>query len=215
MIYARRFCLAMWSVFFLCQWSAPGFAGNDPSELSGEQQIKAKKLYEEAYVIKEHNPKKALENLKKVVQILPPGHVYRIKAKRLWPKISSDEYPGGDEKPPVSETKPAKSRAKVSPLPKNPAVAQLIKNGNELVKAGKPREAMVRFEKAIELEPGNCDALVGLGVSFARKGKGESAAKWYRAFLKACPDDKRAGYARQTLRAFEAAKKAGRRGGKP
>jgi len=47
----------------------------------------AKKLYEEAYVIKSANPDRAMKNLNTVLKIVPPKHAYYNRAKRLKTKI--------------------------------------------------------------------------------------------------------------------------------
>ena len=43
----------------------------------------AKKLYEEAYVIKSTSPDQAVKKLSTVLKIIPPGHVYFGKARKL------------------------------------------------------------------------------------------------------------------------------------
>jgi pSer/pThr/pTyr-binding forkhead associated (FHA) protein len=47
----------------------------------------AKKLYEEAYVIKSTNAEQAIKKLNTVLKIIPPSHVYYSKAKRLRTNI--------------------------------------------------------------------------------------------------------------------------------
>ena len=47
----------------------------------------AKKLYEEAYVIKSTNAEQAIKKLDTVLKIIPPTHIYYTKAKRLRTNI--------------------------------------------------------------------------------------------------------------------------------
>lgn len=47
----------------------------------------AKKLYEEAYVIKSTSPDQAINKLGTVLKIIPPGHIYYGKAKKLKREI--------------------------------------------------------------------------------------------------------------------------------
>ncbi|HUU02615.1 MAG TPA: FHA domain-containing protein [Myxococcota bacterium] len=47
----------------------------------------AKKLYEEAYVIKSTSPDQAIKKLSTVLKIIPPGHVYFGKAKKLRAEV--------------------------------------------------------------------------------------------------------------------------------
>lgn len=58
----------------------------------------AKKLFEEAYVIKSTNAEDAMKKLGVVMQIIPPDHLYYKKAKTLKASISGggDEGSGGD-----------------------------------------------------------------------------------------------------------------------
>lgn len=58
----------------------------------------AKKLFEEAYVIKSTNAEDAIKKLTVVMQIIPPDHLYYKKAKTLKASISGggDEGSGGD-----------------------------------------------------------------------------------------------------------------------
>jgi tetratricopeptide (TPR) repeat protein len=54
----------------------------------------AKKLYEEAYVIKSTSPDQAVKKLSTVLKIIPPGHIYFGKAKKLRKEVQGPI--GGD-----------------------------------------------------------------------------------------------------------------------
>jgi tetratricopeptide (TPR) repeat protein len=81
--------------------------------------------------------------------------------------------------------------------------SESIAKANRLVKTNKTKEALLVFKAVLKRNPRSCDALVGAGVSHAKIGNRYKAAAYYRKFVKSCPKDRRAGYARQTLRAFE------------
>ncbi|MBW1871149.1 MAG: hypothetical protein JRJ19_03740 [Deltaproteobacteria bacterium] len=71
--------------------------GNDRSQQRLHDLEKtAKKLYEEAYVIKSTNADQAIKKLNTVLKIIPPNHIYYSKAKRLRTNIQG---PLGSESP--------------------------------------------------------------------------------------------------------------------
>jgi tetratricopeptide (TPR) repeat protein len=71
----------------------------DPEHKLTKEKLKelekiAKKLYEEAYVIKSSDPERAVGQLKIVMQIVPPAHVYYSKAQKLRQRLQG---PTGDD----------------------------------------------------------------------------------------------------------------------
>jgi hypothetical protein len=53
----------------------------------------AKRLYEEAYIIRSSYPDQASGNLRTVLSIVPPNHVYYYKAKKLLDRIRGVKEP--------------------------------------------------------------------------------------------------------------------------
>jgi len=82
-----------------------------------------------------------------------------------------------------------------------------VKKANSHYKNKKFSDAIKLFGKAIELDPRNCDAVIGLGISYATLGRGAQAAKYYRKFIKICPRDMRAPRVRETLKQFDSSRK--------
>ncbi len=68
-------------------------------------------------------------------------------------------------------------------------VASLSRKGYQLLKQGEYGEAVERFEKALEIEPRNCYALVGLGDISRKQGRAKDAVKYYERCLRDDPDN--------------------------
>ena len=90
---------------------------------------------------------------------------------------------------------------------KKKEAADLVKKANTHYRNKQRNEAIKLFEQAIELDPRNCDAVIGLGISYATLGRGAQAAKFYRKFIKICPRDMRAPRVRETLKQFDSKRK--------
>jgi len=64
--------------------------------------------------------------------------------------------------------------------------------GIQLEAQGKPDEAIVQYQKALEIDPNYADARLDLGNALFSQGKVEEAVKEYSAILKADPENKKA-----------------------
>ncbi len=67
--------------------------------------------------------------------------------------------------------------------------AQEVKFGIEVAQQGMWREALFRFEKAVDLDPQNPSALNNLAVALEQMGEFEQARENYERALELKPDD--------------------------
>lgn len=58
-----------------------------------------------------------------------------------------------------------------------------------LADQGKLQEAEERYRKAIELDPGYCDAMDNMGQLLRRQGRMEEAVSWYKRSIEIAPDN--------------------------
>ena len=56
-----------------------------------------------------------------------------------------------------------------------------------LFKAGKYLLAAEVYRMILKADPGNCNALIGLGITYAKMGKKPEASKYFKRFRKTCP----------------------------
>ena len=68
-------------------------------------------------------------------------------------------------------------------------VSALYNKGTSLAKLGKYEEAIVYFDKALEINPDNVEALNNTGVALAKLGKYKEAIECYDKALKLAPGD--------------------------
>jgi Tfp pilus assembly protein PilF len=66
---------------------------------------------------------------------------------------------------------------------------QEVKFGIEVAQQGMWREALFRFERAVELDPQNPSALNNLAVALEQMGDFQEARKYYERALELKPDD--------------------------
>lgn len=71
----------------------------------------------------------------------------------------------------------------------NEAARRQYNKGLELRRLGKLREAQDAYLKAVELDPGYCDAMDNLGQLLRREGDVKQAISWYRRSLSVKPDN--------------------------
>lgn len=64
-----------------------------------------------------------------------------------------------------------------------------FRRGNELIQAGELEKAIDEYKSALELEPGNVDALTNLGVVYYNLGQLDDAVEQYSKALEIAPDD--------------------------
>jgi tetratricopeptide (TPR) repeat protein len=168
--------------------SALEYANKRARKRLRELERKAKKLFEEAYVIKTSNPKAAAKRLNMVTNMISPEHVYYEKAVKLKYRLGLGPQPKK-----TKEAKPADGcKTKVDVI-----------LCNKLIRQNKTKEAIGCFKMVLKLEPANCDALIGMGVSYAKSGKGKNAAEFYEQFIKHCPKDLRSRQVRKTLEMYK------------
>jgi len=67
--------------------------------------------------------------------------------------------------------------------------SQQVKFGIEVAQKGMWREALFRFEKAVEIDPQNPSALNNLAVALEQMGEFEEARGRYERALELSPDD--------------------------
>ena len=68
-------------------------------------------------------------------------------------------------------------------------VSVLSREGYQLLKQSAYAEAAARFEQVLEIEPGNCYALVGLGDIARRQTRPRDAVSYYESCLEHSPDN--------------------------
>ena len=83
-------------------------------------------------------------------------------------------------------------------------LAKIMDAAKALYQKDQFRDAVATFKKALQIDAKNCEALVGIGISFARMGKKDMAAVYYQKFVTVCPRDTRAPQARNALKQFKA-----------
>jgi serine/threonine-protein kinase len=64
-----------------------------------------------------------------------------------------------------------------------------FRRGNELIQAGELEKAVDEYKRALEMEPGNVDALTNLGVVYYNLGQLDDAVEQYSKALEVAPDD--------------------------
>ena len=143
-----------------------------------------KKFYEEAYVIKNTNPKAAKAKLRQVLELAPPNSVYIGKAQRLLRQIEQ----AGD----VPEDEQA--AGPTSPLPAQPAsgpdkarAIALREQGTEFYKKDEYSAAAKAYQQALKLNPRDYDLHRLIGSVYARMGRRKAAYRAYDTFVKRCP----------------------------
>jgi tetratricopeptide (TPR) repeat protein len=112
-------------------------------------------------------------------------------------------------KPENGAKEPApKEPAPKEPAPKKPVASRqqkateakdLVGQGVQLVKEGKPAEAVTLFLKAKELDPSNCSVYKNLGIAYANLSNGPKQIYYYQKFLDVCPNDPMAPKVRDIL----------------
>jgi tetratricopeptide (TPR) repeat protein len=122
----------------------------------------------------------AIEALRKQVAALPAG-ANPLRAALLHAELLT--YIGGT--PPANldallADPPSPSRAPVGP-PATLRIEELL--GQARLKAGRPREAVAAYERALRLTPNRSNALLGLARARRAAGDGQGAAEAYRRLL--------------------------------
>lgn len=142
-----------------------------------------KKLYEEAYVIKDSNPSRAKQKLRMVLETAPIDSAYYRKALKLIEAINAS---------PASRTK---VEALVLPPSKGAAsdeakaeAAELRKLGSEAYKKGDYAGAIAAYRSALRRNPRAHDLYRLLGSVHARMGHRKAAYRSYSTFVERCPD---------------------------
>ncbi|MBN2495510.1 MAG: tetratricopeptide repeat protein [Deltaproteobacteria bacterium] len=165
-------------------------------ELRKKLERKGKQLYEEAYIIKNTNPEKALDNLDTVMRITHPSSIFHQKARRLKARLGS---PSPEQQATAAPRRPAESR---SPSLSDEARA-LAEAGHELQKAGRYAEAIELFQRAYQKHPREHELLRFMGTAYAQKGDREKAYRAYKKYVKVCPKCPFAPPIRRILKDYE------------
>ena len=76
------------------------------------------------------------------------------------------------------------------PTPAPPTVEELLADALKYYNAGNYEEAILLYEAAIEIEPRNFDATVGLGKAYTRKNESDKAITCFRDAMEIKPDCK-------------------------
>jgi tetratricopeptide (TPR) repeat protein len=84
-----------------------------------------------------------------------------------------------------------------------PEIEKLLDMGRDLSEHKKLTEAITTYQNLLRLDAKHCEGDLELGVLYARMGKIKNAAKWYREFVRICPNHKKAPQIRQVLKDFE------------
>lgn len=74
------------------------------------------------------------------------------------------------------------------PTPAPPTVEELLADALKYYNAGNYEEAILLYEAAIEIEPRNFDATVGLGKAYTRKNESDKAITCFRDAMEIKPD---------------------------
>lgn len=142
-----------------------------------------KKLYEEAYVIKNSDPEAAKAKLRKVLELAPADDVYHSKAEKLLRKIELESSAGGTA-----------GDAPVTPLPNTRTgsevkadAATLRKRGTEAYKKDDYAKAVQLYRLALKRNPRDVELHRLIGSVYAHMGRRKAAYEAYKAYLKRCP----------------------------
>ena len=118
--------------------------------------------------------------------------------------VASKNGPKPEEKPAPKPEKPAKGKKGKKPKrSKKKEMAELLEKGKKAARNKRYADAVSAFKAALKLEPRNCNALVSIGIVYARWGKREKSYTYYKKFLEACPKHMQAPQVRGIVQQFE------------
>lgn len=146
-------------------------------DLSGsaeERAVRAKKRYEEAYVIKGSNEESAKQRLLEVMALLPDDHVYHKKARDLLARL------GGPASLPDFESPPAMDG-------EGQSAADLRELGTAAYKRNSFSEAVAYYRAALKKNPKEFEIYRLMGSVYARQGNRKQAYESYRQYVRLCP----------------------------
>lgn len=145
-------------------------------------------------------PDKALKHVESVL-IVDEKNIYaknlrkqidRMLRTKKPPVVASVEEPPRPKKPPPPPKRPKKKE-----------LQEFMDKGKKAVRAKRYADAVSAFKAVLKLDPRNCGALVSIGIVYARWGKREKSAVYYKRFLEACPKHMQAPQVRQIVQQFE------------
>jgi tetratricopeptide (TPR) repeat protein len=154
-------------------------------------------------------PDKALKHVESVL-IVDEKNVYALNLRKQINKMAKVK------KPPVVATieKPPKPKPpKKPPVPKRSRkkeMAEFLEKGKKAARNKRYADAVSAFKGALKIEPRNCNALVSIGIVYARWGKREKSYTYYKKFLEACPKHMQAPQVRGIVQQFEEWKRQNR-----
>ena len=104
----------------------------------------------------------------------------------------------------MSKHKGDKSSAHGLGVMKNRATPELLKRGEEKLRAGDTQGALPLFKHAVDGDPSSADALRALAGCLSRMGRFDEASVYYREFLSVAPNDPAAPSIRKALDDYDA-----------
>jgi pSer/pThr/pTyr-binding forkhead associated (FHA) protein/tetratricopeptide (TPR) repeat protein len=142
-------------------------------------------------------PEKALKHVESVL-IVDEKNTY---AKNLRNQIGKMKKPPAvavvEKEPRIPKKPPPPKRSKKKEL------GELLDKGKKAVRTKRYADAVSAFKSVLKLEPRSCDALVSIGIVYARWGKREKSYIYYKKFLESCPKHMQAPQVRQIVQQFE------------
>jgi ABC transport system ATP-binding/permease protein len=155
--------------------------------------------------LKANLPDKARKHVD-TVRIIDEQNVIAAQLDRQIKRRSEDKRKGSDH---VAVKSREPTIKKSTSKRKKKEVSELIHKGKLLVNKKKAREAIVFFRQALAVEPKNCDALLSMGIAYAKQSRSDMALKFYEKFVKACPRRKEVPAVREIIKQFREYKNQG------
>ena len=150
---------------------------------------RAKRFYEEAYVVKSQDPRLARKRLQQVIFMTGPDSPYHHKAQKLWRRLRGGAAP--------TSLGPRKTPAPADPA--SPAKAQ----GIALHRQRRLDEALAKYRQALKERPDDHDVYRLMGAAYALKGERKEAYKLYKQYVERCPACMHAPSVRKILQDYE------------
>jgi len=154
-------------------------------------------------------PDKALKHVESVL-IVDEKNMYALNLRKQINKMLRVKKPVEVAK--IDRT-PKPLKPKKPPVPKRSRkkeMAELLEKGKKAARNKRYADAVSAFKAALKIEPRNCNALVSIGIVYARWGKREKSYNYYRKFLDACPKHMQAPQVRGIVQQFEEWKRSNR-----
>ena len=151
-------------------------------------------------------PEKALKHVESVL-IVDEKNEYAFNLRKQINKTAKVKKPVEVAK--IDRT-PKPKKPPVPKRSKKKEMAELLEKGKKAARTKRYADAVSAFKAALKLEPRNCNALVSIGIVYARWGKREKSYTYYKKFLEACPKHMQAPQVRGIVQQFEEWKRQNR-----